>query len=166
MIQPYKEQISKTAALLQEARRPVFIWGAGVRPYAHEARMLAHRMGVPVACTWGAIDLIPSGDTLMAGGFGTHGTRAANFTVQNADLIVSLGSRLDTKATGHPPHFARGAKIVMVDIDNAEILKFQHLGKSIDIGICMDAGEFIREMPDIPHLCLASWWPMLVQKYE
>lgn len=134
-----KELISS----LQAARRPLFIWGAGIRPYGYQARALARSLGIPVACTWGAIDLLNHDDPLMCGGFGTHGTRPANFAVQNADLIVSIGSRLDTKATGSPAHFARSARIAMCDIDMAEIKKFAKLGRAIDFPICADAGEFI-----------------------
>jgi acetolactate synthase-1/2/3 large subunit len=84
----------------------------------------------------------------MAGGFGTHGTRAANFAVQNSDLIISIGCRLDTKATGSPQHFARCARVAMVDIDPAEIQKFDKLGRQIDIGICQDAGEFLKHLSE------------------
>jgi acetolactate synthase-1/2/3 large subunit len=139
-------QISEVADLLCSSQRPVFIWGAGIRPYAEQALYLARRLMVPVATTWAAVDLIHHDDPLMAGGFGTHGTRAANFTVQNADLIVSIGSRLDTKATGHPPHWARAAKVVMVDLDRAELNKFQQLGRAIDIPLCMDAGLFLEQL--------------------
>ena len=137
-----KELIS----LIQHSRRPIFVWGSGLRPYANAARNLACSMGIPVACTWGAIDLIHYDDPLMAGGFGTHGTRAANFAVQNADLVISIGSRLDTKATGFPKHFARDASLVMVDIDPAEIQKFSKLDRKIDIGIEADAGKFIKTL--------------------
>ncbi len=109
-----------------------------------------------MACTWGAIDLIDHDDPLMAGGFGTHGTRAANFAVQNSDLIISLGSRLDTKSTGTPNHFARAAKLCMVDIDRAEIDKFTKLGRTIDVGICADAGDAIKALRGIHPL---SWPP-------
>ncbi len=149
----YKEQISSTVRLLQEAYRPVFIWGAGVRPYAEQARTLARSLGIPVACTWGAIDLLSYDHPLMAGGFGTHGTRAANFTVQNADLIISIGSRLDTKATGDPRHFARHARVVMVDIDPTEIQKFEKLGLGIDVDICGDAGEFLERLRVELRIC-------------
>jgi acetolactate synthase-1/2/3 large subunit len=157
----YKEQISSTVRMLQEARRPVFIWGAGMRPHAELALNLARSLGIPVACTWGAIDLINHNDPLMAGGFGTHGTRAANFTVQNSDLLIVLGSRLDTKATGDPKHFARGARVVMVDIDHAEIDKFDKLGLEIDVGICADVGQFMIELPigllELPRSIPTHW---------
>lgn len=161
----YSAQLSEVADLLMGARRPIFIWGAGIRPYAAQARALASYYCIPVACTWGAIDLMRHDDPLMAGGFGTHGTRAANFAVQNSDLVISIGSRLDTKATGQPIHFARGAKVVMVDIDDAELGKFRQLGRMIDVPICMDAGQFmtglmdtVRMLPPRDYHCRIREW--------
>lgn len=145
------EQISATAELLRGASRPLFVWGAGMRPCRDQALALARSLGVPVACTWGAIDLINHDDPLAVGGFGTHGIRSANLTIQNADLIVSIGTRLDTKSTGTTAHFAREAQIVMVDIDHAEISKFEKLGRKIDIGICVDAGNFLDAVTPLCH---------------
>jgi acetolactate synthase-1/2/3 large subunit len=131
---------------IQNSRRPIFIWGAGMRTYAEEARTLSTSLGIPYVCTWGAIDLGRSDDLLFAGGFGTHGVRAANFAVQNSDLVIALGSRLDTKATGFPAHFARAARLAMVDIDQAEIDKFVKLGRHVDFPVCADAGAFIAAL--------------------
>lgn len=138
----------RVATMLEAARRPIMVWGSGMRPYAQGAILLARSLGIPVATTWGAIDLLNADDPLMAGGFGTHGNRGANFAVQNADLVLSIGSRLDTKATGFPKHFARGAKLIMVDIDPAEINKFDKLGRKVDLGICADAGAFLTALTE------------------
>jgi len=160
---------------LQNAQRPIFIWGAGIRPYADAALSLARSLGIPIATTWGAIDLVKHDDPLMAGGFGTHGTRGANFAVQNSDLIISIGSRLDTKATGHPPHFARAARIAMVDIDAAEINKFDKLGRTIDFPICADAGDFIAHLrmrtgdilfPVSEHFVHWSEWRIRIEQWK
>jgi acetolactate synthase-1/2/3 large subunit len=129
---------------LKAAKRPVLIYGAGIHLAAveKEAIYLATLLGVPVASTWGARDLMLWDDKLNIGGFGTHGTRAANFAVQNADWILSVGSRLDSKATGTPVEsFARGARIFMLDIDQAELNKF---GERVT-GICLGAREFLQE---------------------
>jgi acetolactate synthase-1/2/3 large subunit len=128
-------------------KRPLFLFGYGVRSAqaAEEAVHLVHRTGVPAVCTWGAADFFRHDDPLYIGTFGTHGVRYANFAVQNADLIVSIGSRLDTKATGSPvSSFAPKADVVMVDIDKTEIAKFSKLGRYVD-GVCQDAKEFINE---------------------
>ena len=67
--------------------------------------------------------------------------------MQNADLIISIGSRLDTKATGSPiSTFAREAKKVVVDIDEFELRKFEHFGLQIDVKILADAKDFIKKL--------------------
>lgn len=146
--QHYKAPVPDLAPLvkaLREAKRPIFIWGAGMRRYAKQASELAHNLGIPVACTWGAIDLINHNDPLFAGGFGTHGTRAANFGVANSDLLISIGCRLDTKATARPNDFCRAGRIAMVDLDGMEIAKFEKLGRQIDFPIQTDVGDFLDE---------------------
>jgi acetolactate synthase-1/2/3 large subunit len=107
-----------------------------------------------VACTWAALDLVHYDDQLHVGGFGTHGTRAANLAVQNSDLLIVLGCRLDTKATGTPSEFAPKAKIVMVDIDQSEIDKMPKVGRKIDLGLCMDAKDFTIESD---YKCPEEW---------
>lgn len=140
--------IKEALQALKRVKRPVIIYGAGIRlaNAVNEARDLAALLGTPVAVTWGARDLFPEDFELCVGGFGTHGTRAANFTVQNADWILSVGSRLDSKATGTPRnYFARAAEIFMVDIDPAEIRKFGGiLGKTFT-GVQADAKMFLRD---------------------
>lgn len=133
---------------LRSAERPVLVCGAGVRlaGAGAEARELARFLGIPVAPTWAARDQFAADDpgVLCVGGFGTHGTRAANFAVQNADWILSIGSRLDSKATGTPrAHFARVAQIFMVDIDPAEIAKFKEDLGRIFMGAQADAKLFL-----------------------
>jgi len=131
------------------AERPVLVYGWGIHlaNAEVEAQELALAMGVPVAMTWAALDLLPYAHPLAIGGFGTHGTRYANFAIQNADLIISIGSRLDTKATGSPPSsFAREAKLIMLDIDPTEIRKFEHSGRKVDLGINADALTFLRAL--------------------
>ena len=143
------EVVEHCLKAVQAARRPVLIYGWGVHLAGaeQEACELARLLGVPVAMTWAALDLFPYGDPLAVGGFGTHGVRYANFAVQNADLIISVGSRLDTKATGSPPStFAREARIIMLDADATEINKFASLGVKLDRGIVGDAGEFLRAL--------------------
>jgi len=134
---------------IRSAKRPVLVYGWGIHlaRAEGEARELAKVLGVPAALTWAALDIFPHADPLAVGGFGTHGVRHANFAVQNADLVLSVGSRLDSKATGSPPStFAREAKIIMVDVDPAETGKFGRLQRKIDMPINADARAFLRTM--------------------
>ena len=138
---------AKCLDAIAEAKRPVIVYGWGVHlaKAEEEAREFARLLNIPVAFTWAALDLFPYSDPLAVGGFGTHGVRFANFAVQNADLILSIGSRLDTKATGSPATtFAREARLIMLDIDPSEIDKFRQLNVNIYLGISTDAGAFLR----------------------
>lgn len=133
---------------LHESKRPVLVLGAGIHQAnaANEARALVDLLQIPVCVTWGFCDGIPESNPLRIGTFGTHGTRAANFAVQNSDFILSIGCRLDTKATGTPAKwFAREAHIVMVDIDEAEIAKMEKVGVKVQ-GAPMDAKAFISDL--------------------
>jgi len=142
------EDAAASLELLRRAKRPVIIVGAGVR-LAHadqEARQLVERLNVPVLPTWAALDMFPSDHPLLAGPFGTHGTRHGNYTVQNCDFLLSIGVRLDTRATGGFSDFAREAKRVVVDIDICELNKFRRFEFDCDLLINADAGAFIRTL--------------------
>jgi len=138
------KKIKKTITLLKSAKRPVLLLGGGIRlaDAQKEALALAEKLKIPVLVSWSGFDLIPHNHPLFAGHIGVYGNRAANLTVQNADLLLSIGSRLDTRQTGgRVKTFARSAKKVMVDIDRNEIKKGR--GLKIDIGIAVDAKSFI-----------------------
>ncbi|HVX60246.1 MAG TPA: thiamine pyrophosphate-binding protein [Pirellulales bacterium] len=167
-----RERLQKLAeqclAWLREARRPVLILGWGVRlaGAAAAARAAAEKLGLPVAPTWAMADLLESDHPLRIGTFGTHGTRHANFAVQNADLILSIGSRLDTKATGSPPEtFARGARKIVVDVDQNELNKFARYGLHLDLPIAADARAFLDALIGAaqPARANAEWLQQIVE---
>jgi acetolactate synthase I/II/III large subunit len=145
---------------LRAALRPVLIFGAGCPP--EEAREFMLRMRIPVLVTWGARDGIPE----AIGAFGTHGVKAANLAVQNADYILCIGSRLDTKSTGAPASdFAPRAKLVMVDIDQHELLKMEKIGRPLYRAILSDAREFLRHLLRASPLAeintQTEWWEQI-----
>lgn len=142
--------VSKVVELMRQSTRPVLIIGWGVRlaKAESEALYLVNQLGIPVLLTWPMLDMIPSNHPLAAGPFGTHGARYANYALQNSDLIISIGARLDTREAGSPySEFGRGARKIIVDIDPAELNKFSKFGMSgIDLLINTGAGEFIRSL--------------------
>ncbi len=144
----HEEQIEQVRALLQGAERPVLVLGWGVRLAGAVERAvdLVEHLNIPVLPTWGMKDFLPADHPLLAGTFGTHGTRTGNFVVQNADVILSIGSRLDTHETGTPlDSFARQAELMMVDIDPTELAKFATLGRPLSLSIERDAGDFMAD---------------------
>ena len=130
-----------------EAKRPVVAlgWGVHLSGGRQAARDMVTRLGVPCVTTWGAADVM-AGHPLYIGTWGTHGIRAANFAVQNADLVVAIGTRLDTKATGSPASsFAPKAKLVMVDIDENELAKMAKIGRDC-ITVRADAKWYMEKL--------------------
>lgn len=141
--------IAKCLPLIAAAKRPVLVVGWGVRlaGAVKEIHELAERLGFPIVPSWAAMDIFPSDHPQLVGGFGTHGTRYGNFAVQNADLVLAIGARLSTRETGSPlSSWARGAKTIIVDIDNAELGKFPSFDKPLDLPIVADAKTFISSL--------------------
>ena len=109
---------------IRSAKRPVILAGTGIRAaHALPNSIALPRLGVPVTTAW-THDLIASDDPLFCGRQGTIGDRAGNFTVQNADLLLTLGSRLNIRQTSYNwQSFAPRAFKIQVDIDAAEFRK-------------------------------------------
>jgi len=137
---------------IRNAKRPVILAGTGVRA-AHavaEFRQLFQRLGIPVTTGW-THDLIASDDPLFCGRQGTIGDRAGNFTVQNADVLLILGSRLNIRQTSYNwQSFARHAFKIQVDIDPAE---FRKPTVHPDLAIPCDLKRF---MTALTHQCEAE----------
>ena len=147
-----KIKISEAVKLLEHAKRPVVIAGGAVRfaDQTKEFEELVNMLGFPVVSTWSGIDVLPHDHPLYRGQIGVYGARGANFTVQNSDCILSVGSRLDTRITGGKPEtFAREAKKIVIDIDRAEL--FKNRGLTPDVGICADVREVIPQ-----HISMAK----------
>lgn len=120
------ETLENVKSLLENAKRPVFYGGGGV--YMSNASddfvKLAEKYNVPVLTTWNGIDIIWNDHPLYMGRPGAIGQRAANFIIQSCDLLITFGTRLASLQTGfNYDDYARDAKMVMVDIDPAELDK-------------------------------------------
>ena len=152
-----KASVEKVLALLFSCKRPILLAGTGVRLAGATDLMLevAETLRIPVATAW-THDLIPSDHPLFAGRQGTIGTRAGNFTVQNADCVVILGSRLCIRQISYNwQSFARHAQTVQVDVDPAELSKptFQ-----ADLPVEADIRDFLECLLQkaAEHPCVAD----------
>lgn len=142
------DQAKETFALLNNAERPVLLIGNGIRLSGAQDSILKliDFLGIPVLSTWMGLDLVSDDDPLFFGKPGTVASRGANFILQNSDLLISIGARLDFAVTGFDQtKFAREAKKIIVDIDPGEIAK---LKMQVDLPVCTDAGIFIQELLD------------------
>ena len=132
-------------ARLQQSHRPLLLGGTGVRlAGATDAlRALVDATGIPLATAW-THDLIASDHPLFAGRPGTIGTRSGNFCLQNADLVLVIGSRLNIRQTSYNwDSFGKNAWIVQVDVDAAELAK---PGVQPDLRVQCDAQVFIATL--------------------
>jgi acetolactate synthase I/II/III large subunit len=138
-------EVVAIVALLNAAERPVILAGNGVK-LASAQDVLCHfaeTNGIPVLLTWKAVDFLDYDHPLNFGSPGIMGCRTANFIVQNSDLLLVVGSRLDPSLTAfNSARFGRNAKKVMVDVDAAEIRKIS----PVDVPVIADAGDFLRAM--------------------
>jgi acetolactate synthase-1/2/3 large subunit len=156
------EKVNQAIDLIENAERPVIILGAGVKIANSQKRTrdLIEKLRIPVICSWGALDVLSYDHPQFVEGFGVAHNRAGNLAVQNSDLIISLGSRLDTRQTGGKrATFARGAKKVVLDIDSRELYKGR--GLQVDIGLDYDINDFLdnilKKVDRIKTQDLSNW---------
>jgi acetolactate synthase-1/2/3 large subunit len=146
----YKQLLS----FISKAKRPILIlgWGIHLSNSYKEVLKLIKKLKFPIVTTWAMAHILPHDHDLKVGTWGTHGSRFANFAVQNSDLVLSLGSRLDTKATGSPINtFARDAKKIVIDIDKSELNKFKKFGLKVDLKINQDLKKFCKDFLKIKY---------------
>jgi acetolactate synthase-1/2/3 large subunit len=167
------EKIQELRAELERAKRPVILVGTGVRISGKAQRFREEilRLGVPVATAFNAHDIIPFDHPLFAGKAGTVGDRAGNFAVQNADLVIVLGCRLNIRQISYNwASFARHAYKVMVDVDRSELEKPT---LDIDLPIHADLRDFFVSMdevfagyqPQASHTDYVEWCVERREKY-
>lgn len=140
------ERIHGLAQAMAHAERPVLVLGGGLSTprVEGELKALIDALGFPVLQTWAGLDLLAHDHPLRVGTFGVYGPRLGNFTVQNADFILCLGTRLSQNVTGGILNtFAREAQIAMIDAEQGELDKFDGRGVTIHHRICMRLGEAI-----------------------
>lgn len=144
--EPSASEISEAAQMLNQASCPVIVagWGVHAAHGENELRLLAEKFNIPVILTPSGIDLLPSEHPLNFGRPGVIGNRAANFIMQNADLLLVIGARMNLRVIGYNfAAIARNAKRIMADIDPNELRKPTF---RTDLPICSDAKIFIEKL--------------------
>ncbi|GDZ95895.1 putative acetolactate synthase large subunit [Planktothrix agardhii CCAP 1459/11A] len=139
-----KEKVDQVVEAIRQSIRPCILGGAGIRlSGAIEAfHKLAEKTGIPVMTSRLGMDLIDHSHPLFVGRPGTYGDRAANFTIQNSDLLLNIGCRLGIGLVGYDfQDFARHAKKICVDVDEQELTKPSVIP---DIAVQTDAKLFLN----------------------
>jgi acetolactate synthase-1/2/3 large subunit len=138
---------NKFLNLIKKSKRPLIVVGHGVNlsNTKKELYKFISKTGIPFSPSWATVDLFSSEDKMNAGTFGVAATRYGNFAIQNSDLLISLGCRLNTQITGsNLKSFAPKAKKIVVDIDNNEFKKMN--GLKYDLKINLDLKEFFKKI--------------------
>ena len=131
---------------IKKAERPVFHAGYGIRlSGAYKVfRSVAEKLNIPIVTYWNAVDLIEDDNPLYCGRAGNMGDRPGNWAIQNADLILAIGTRISIRQVGYNwKTWAREAEVIMVDIDQAELKKPT---LHVEMPVWADAKDFLQKM--------------------
>ena len=167
----YRPQIKADPAVIEQlvdmlaaAERPILYTGGGIINSGPAASLLLRELakitGAPVTSTLMGLGAFPASSPQWLGMLGMHGTYEANWAMNQADLILALGSRFDDRVTGRLDAFAPNARKVHVDIDRSSINKTVR----IDLGIVADVGHVLEDMIRVwkarqhPKPDTREWW--------
>ncbi|MBZ4665541.1 biosynthetic-type acetolactate synthase large subunit [Mahella sp.] len=159
-----KANINQAARLLSEANSPVIYAGGGVIiSRAHEElKAFAEKLKIPVVSSLMGLGGFPANHPLFLGLVGMHGSRYANYTVSNSDVLIAIGARFSDRVISNVQRFAPNAKIIHIDIDPAE------LGKNIrvDVPINGDVKTILKELLDMVPEKAFNGWNKQVQQWR
>ena len=155
---------------ISKAKRPVIYAGGGIRLSGsfNLFHSVLKKLNIPVVTYWNSIDLMQDDDPLYVGRGGNMGDRPGNFAVQNSDLVIAIGTRISIRQTGYYfKTWARAAKVIMVDIDRAEMKKPTI---HVDHPIWADAFDFLskldNKLPDGEKLFNRKEWLTACQNWK
>ena len=155
-IRGHQGQIKQAAAVINGAKRPVILSGRGVTVSGAQALLaeLAEKTQTPVITTLLGTSSFPRTHPLCLGMSGMHGEAYANNAVQKADLIIAIGMRFSDRVTGKVGAFARGAQVIHIDVDPAEIGK----NVAVDVPVVGDVREVLKYLnPRVEPADHAEW---------
>jgi acetolactate synthase-1/2/3 large subunit len=151
-----KKALESAAIMINHADKPLILAGHGVliSGAEKELREFAEKTGIPVAVTLLGLSSFPSGHRLYTGFLGMHGNYGPNLLTNEADLIIAIGMRFDDRVTGNLKKYAKQARIIHIEIDQAEINK----NVIVDLEIHNDAKEALSYLiPLVNRKSYESW---------
>jgi len=136
--------IESAAIMINHAEKPLILAGHEVLISGAEKELLqfAEKTGIPVALTLLGLSAFPTAHRLYAGFIGMHGNYAPNILTNEADLIIAIGMRFDDRVTGNLKKYAKNARIIHIEIDEAELNK----NVTVDLEINNDAREVLKHL--------------------
>ncbi|MGN0328167.1 MAG: thiamine pyrophosphate-binding protein [Lachnospira sp.] len=165
-----EETVKTVLDKIKNAKRPVFHAGYGIRlSKSYEVfRSVAEKLNIPIVTYWNAIDLIEDDNPLYVGRAGNMGDRPGNWAIQNADLVLAVGTRISIRQTGYNwKTWARAAEVIMVDVDKAELKKPT---LHVEMPIWADAKDFLTKLDkaatDIAPVHEGGKWLSTTQEWK
>lgn len=161
---PPPEQVARLADAINKSHRPVLYVGGGaiISNSCSLLRSLAETYDIPVCTTLMGLGAFPETSPLSMWMVGMHGSIAANYAIQQADLVISAGARFDDRVTGRTSDFASSAKIAHIDVDASAI------GKNVDtdIAVCADLRQTLEALLPLVRKVDRSEWVAQVAKWR
>jgi acetolactate synthase-1/2/3 large subunit len=158
------QQIKRAAEEIANSCRPIIYAGGGIISSNASAELVefAEAIMAPVTTTLMGISSIPTEHPLYAGMLGMHGTKYANYAIQESDLIIAVGARFDDRVTGKIESFAPNARIIHIDVDPAEISK----NVKVHIPIVGDAKQILKSLIKYVQRCKSAEWIEKVNQWK
>lgn len=151
-----ERDLNEAAGMIREAKRPMLYVGGGavISGASREIRELAARIDAPVCDTLMGKGVFDGHDPHYTGMIGMHGTKASDLGVSQCDLLIALGTRFSDRQIGNPLEFAKNARILQIDIDEAEVNK----NIKVDFAINGDLRKVLQALlPRIPEAVHPDW---------
>ena len=161
---PKQAQIEKAAALINGARKPVIYFGGGVSASeaGDELRALMEKAEIPAAYTMMAAGVLGYGEPLNLGLIGMHGCRTTNKAVDEADLVLAIGTRFSDRVALNTSKFAQRAQILQIDIDPSEVNK----NVAVDMSLVGDVKEVLTALLPLVKSAKHSEWMEIIRAWQ
>lgn len=159
-----QKDLEQAAEMINAAERPVIYFGGGVSASqaGEELLELARKAEIPAAYTIMAAGVLGYGDPLNMGLLGMHGNRTTNWVVNEADLVLAIGTRFSDRVALNPDQFAKRAKILQIDIDPSEINK----NVEVDHSLVGDVKQVLQQLLPLVKPAKHPDWMALVQSWQ
>jgi acetolactate synthase-1/2/3 large subunit len=158
------QQIKRAAEEILNSSMPIIFAGGGVISSNSSCELveLAETINAPVTTTLMGISSIPTDHPLYLGMLGMHGSKYANYAIQESDLIIAVGARFDDRVTGKLESFAPNARVIHIDVDPAEISK----NVKVHIPIVGDAKQVLKSLNKYVKRCNSRAWIEKINKWK
>ena len=158
------QQIKRAAEEILNSSMPIIFVGGGVISSNSSCELveLAETINAPVTTTLMGISSIPTDHPLYVGMLGMHGSKYANYAIQESDLIIAVGARFDDRVTGKLESFAPNARVIHIDVDPAEISK----NVKVHIPIVGDAKQVLKSLNKYVKRCNSGAWIEKINKWK